>query len=275
MNSLNIKMLEEKARKLRCNIIRMIAEAGSGHPGGALSAVDIITYLYFYRMRIDPKNPTWEDRDRFLLSKGHCCPAQYAALAERGYFPEEVLWTLRDIGSILQGHPDMKKTPGIDMTTGSLGQGLSVAVGMALGGRLSHKNFRVYIMLGDGEIQSGQVWEAAMAAANYNLDNLIAIIDNNELQCDGATCSIMNIEPIEDKFRAFGWETTRVNGHRFEDIHRAFENSVSPNGKPKLIVADTVKGKGVSFMEGNHLWHGLPPTEEQACAAIMEIRGQR
>lgn len=270
---MDIKLLEDKAKKLRCNIIRMIKEAGSGHPGGVLSAIDIITYLYFYRMRIDPKNPKWEDRDRFLMSKGHCCPAQYAALAERGFFPEEELWTLRDIGSILQGHPDMKKTPGIDMTSGSLGQGLSCAVGMALGGKLSKKDFRVYIMLGDGEIQSGQIWEAAMAAGNYRLDNLIAVVDNNELQCDGATCDIMDVEPIEDKFKAFGWETLRINGHKFEKIHEAFESFMAMNGKPKVIVADTIKGKGVSFMEGNHKWHGLPPTEEEACAAIDEIGG--
>ena len=266
--------LEEKARKLRCNIIKMITAAGSGHPGGSLSAVDIITYLYFYWMRIVPENPKWEDRDRFILSKGHCCPALYAALAEKGYFPEDELWTLRDIGSILQGHPDMRKTPGVDMTSGSLGQGLSCAVGMALGGKLSGKDFKVYVMLGDGEIQSGQIWEAAMAANNYSLDNLTAIIDNNRLQCDGRTSSIMKVEPIAPRWQAFGWDVAVADGHSFEDIHQTFISCNAQNGKPKMIIANTVKGRGVSFMEDNHKWHGLPLDEAQADAAIREIRGE-
>ncbi|MDO8685233.1 MAG: transketolase [Clostridiales bacterium] len=268
-----MELLKEKTKKIRCNIIKMITVAGSGHPGGSLSAVDIVTYLYFHRMNVDPMNPKWEDRDRFVLSKGHCCPVLYAALAEKGFLPEEELWTLRDIGSILQGHPDMRKTPGIDMTTGSLGQGLSCAVGMALGAKLRKKEYTVYAMIGDGEMQSGQIWEAAMAAGNYHLDNLTVIIDNNRLQCDGITAQIMEVEPIAQKWNAFGWETFEINGHSFEEIHEAFRKSSLREGKPSVIIADTIKGRGVSFMEGNHAWHGLPPTEEQACAAILEIRG--
>ena len=270
----NIELLEAKAKKLRCNVISMITAAGSGHPGGALSSMDLITYLYFYKMRIDPENPKWEDRDRFIFSKGHCCPAMYAALAEKGFFPEDALWTLRDLGSILQGHPDMRKTPGVDMTSGSLGQGLSCAVGMALGGKLGKRGFDVYALIGDGEMQSGQVWEAAMAAGGYELDNLTVIIDNNKLQCDGATCNIMKIEPVKDKWSAFGWEVCEIDGHSFREIDKAFDIFTPGNGKPKALIANTIKGKGVSFMENNHLWHGLPPTEEQAYAAIKEIRGE-
>lgn len=268
---LDTKFLEEKARKLRCNIIRMIARAGSGHPGGSLSAIDIFTYLYFLRMRIDPSNPTWPDRDRFILSKGHCSPALYAVLSERGYFPEEQLWTLREIGSILQGHPDMCKTPGVDMTTGSLGQGLSCGVGMALGGRLDHKNFRVYVMVSDGELQSGQVWEAAMAASQFQLDHLIVIVDNNLLQSDGVTRMIVNIEPAEKRWSSFGWEVWRIDGHRFAEIHAAFENCQTLLGKPHVIIAGTVKGKGVSFMENSVKWHSGPPSHEEEQSALSEL----
>lgn len=270
-NSEEAARLRSIARELRCDIIRMITEAGSGHPGGSLSAIDIVTYLYFHRMRVDPADPGCPDRDRFVLSKGHCSPAPYAALARRGYFPREVLWTLRDIGSPLQGHPDMRKTPGIDMTTGSLGQGFACATGIALGGRHQGKDFRVYALLGDGEIQEGVIWEAAMAAAHYRLDNLVAFVDNNKLQTDGATAGIMGIEPVEEKFRAFGWEARRIDGHDFEQIHRACEWAMERGGKPHAIVADTVKGKGIREMEGDHHWHGLPPTKEQAERFLREL----
>ncbi len=273
-NSESAARLGGLARELRCDIIRMITEAGSGHPGGSLSAIDIITYLYFHRLRVDPADPAWEDRDRFVLSKGHCSPAPYVALARRGYFPREVLWTLRDIGSPLQGHPDMRKTPGIDMTTGSLGQGFSCATGLALGGRFQGREFRVYCMLGDGELQEGVVWEAAMAAAHYRLDNLIAVVDNNKLQTDGATAEIIGIEPLEEKFRAFGWEARRIDGHDFDAIHQAFEWAQERAGKPHAIVADTVKGKGIREMEGDHHWHGLPPTREQAERFLKELGGE-
>jgi len=249
----------------------MITKAGSGHPGGSLSSVEIITYLYFYRMRVRADAPRWEDRDRFVLSKGHGCPTLYAALAHKGYFPRDVLWTLRDSQSILQGHPDMTKTPGIDMTTGSLGQGLSCALGIALGGKLQKRGYRVYALLGDGEVQSGQIWEAAMAAAHYHLDNLITLIDYNKLQLDGPVATIMNIEPLLDKWKAFGWDALEIDGHDFHEIHAAFEKCMMMEGKPHLIVAHTVKGKGVSQMEGKVDWHGLPPTREQAEVFIAEI----
>lgn len=265
--------LIEKAKKIRVNILKMISIAGSGHPGGSLSIVEILVYLYFYRMKVDPSHPKSPERDRFILSKGHCCPAWYAVLAEKGFFNESVLWTLRDIESILQGHPDMKKTPGVDMTSGSLGQGLSCGVGMAIGSKLSKKNFFVYVLVGDGELQSGQIWEAVLCAAKYNLNNLIVIVDNNKFQTDGKTSDIMPIEPIEDKFKSFKWFVTRINGHSFHEIHNAFEMIDKITSKPKVIIADTIKGKGVSFMENNHLWHGLAPNEEETKKAISEIIG--
>lgn len=255
-----IAFLTATAARLRKNIIRMILQAGSGHPGGSLSAIDIITYLYFHHMRIDPAHPGWPDRDRFILSKGHCAPALYAALAARGYFPEELLWTLRDIGSLLQGHPDMRKTPGVDITTGSLGQGFACAAGIALGGRILHKDFRVFVMVGDGEIQEGVIWEAAMAAAHYGLDNLVAIVDNNRLQTDGRTSEIMAVEPIEQKWTAFGWDARRINGHDFEQIDDAFQQARTCRGRPQVIVADTVKGKGIPAIEDDPAWHSLPAT---------------
>lgn len=265
--------LERIAVRLRVNIIRMLGESGSGHPGGSLSAIDIVTYLYFHRMRIDPARPKWEDRDRFVLSKGHCSPAAYVALAARGYFPEEVLWTLRDIDSPLQGHPDMKKTIGIDMTTGSLGQGFSCATGIALGGKVLKKDFHVYVMLGDGEIQEGVVWEAASAASHYKLDNLIAFVDYNKLQTDGRTNDIMGIEPIEDRWRAFGWEVARIDGHDFRQIHAASEWAQERAAKPHVIVADTLKGKGIREMEGNVACHALgqPLTREQVAAYVAQL----
>ncbi len=268
---LNIEALEATARRLRRNTIRMITVAGSGHPGGSLSAIEVITYLYFHRMRLDPRNPRWEQRDRFILSKGHCAPALYAALAGRGYFPESELWTLRDIGSILQGHPDMGKTPGVDMTTGSLGQGLSCGLGMALAGKLDRRDYRVYVMLGDGEVQSGQVWEAAMAAAHYRLDNLVAIVDDNRLQCDGSTGDVMGIRPLAEKWRAFGWRVQSINGHEFPEIHGAFEECLSLSGKPAAILSNPVKGKGVSFMEGEVGWHAGAPSAEMAEKALAQL----
>jgi transketolase len=259
---------------MRRNIIRMIAAAGSGHAGGSLSAIDIITYLYFARMHIDPQNPAWPDRDRFILSKGHCSPAVYAVLAARGYFPEDELWTLRDIGSILQGHPDMRKTPGVDMTTGSLGQGLSCGLGMAIAGRLQRRHFRVYVMVSDGELQSGQVWEAAMAASHFHLDHLTVIVDNNRLQSDAATRTIMNVEPVEARWRAFGWAVQHIDGHNFAQIHQAFENCQLLRSIPQVIIADTVKGKGVSFMENSVKWHSGAPSLAETQLALRELDGE-
>ena len=268
-----VESLQATAKKLRANIVRMIALAGSGHNGGSLSAIDVITYLYFHRMRIDPKQPRWADRDRFVMSKGHCCPALYVALAERGYFPEEWLWTLRDIDSKLQGHPDMNKTPGVDMSTGSLGQGISAAAGIAMGLKLDAKDCAVYCMVGDGELQEGQVWEAAMSAAHYKLDNLVVYVDNNKMETDGLTSQIMNVEPIAAKFRAFGFNAHDVNGHDFVQIHEATTRSLDRNGRPSVIVCDTIKGKGVSFMEGNSHWHAGPTSPEQTEDALRQIMG--
>lgn len=268
---LNIAKLRSIARKLRANIVRMIALAGSGHNGGSLSAIDLITYLYFHQMRVDQASPRWPDRDRFVLSKGHCCPALYAALAERGFFPEEMLWTLRDVDSKLQGHPDMTKTPGVDITTGSLGHGISSAVGIALGGKLDGKDYKVYCMVGDGELQEGQVWEAAMAAAHHRLDNLIVIVDNNKFETDGATKSIINVEPVGARFEAFGWNTFEIDGHDFQQIHRAIQEAADSKDKPSVIVAETIKGKGVSFMEGNHQWHAGPTSPQQTEQALREL----
>lgn len=263
--------LAETAKQLRRDIISMLAEAGSGHPGGSLSIADIITYLYFEEMRVDPQNPAWPDRDRFVLSKGHGAPALYAALAAKGFFPREELLRVRKINAPLQGHPDMKKVPGVDMSTGSLGQGISAAVGMGLAGKLDKKDFRVFAILGDGEVEEGQVWEAAMAAAHYKLDNLIAFLDHNGLQIDGPVTEVMSPEPLEDKFRAFGWHVERINGHSFTEIAAAVESAKQVCGKPKMIIADTVKGKGVSFMENQLGWHGNAPSREQAEQALAEL----
>lgn len=268
-----IEKLERTARKLREQIIRMIESAGSGHCGGSLSAIDLLTYLYFCELRVRPEQPSWPERDRFLLSKGHCAPALYAVLAGRGFFPEETLWTLRDINSALQGHPDFKKTPGVDMTTGSLGQGFSCAVGMALAGQVDRQEYRVYVMLGDSELQTGMLWEAAMLARHHHLDRLIAIVDDNKLQSDGVTKSIVDVEPIAEKWSGFGWEVRQIDGHDFSQIHTAFSESKAANGRPKVIVADTIKGKGVSFMEGIVHWHSGAPTTEQTQAALRELAG--
>ncbi len=273
MKKFDINELKTMAQKIREDIVTMINKAGSGHPGGSLSSVELLTYLYFYRMNHDPKNPDKPDRDRFILSKGHCGPAQYAALAEAGYFDREILWTLRDIDSILQGHPDMNKTPGIEMTTGSLGQGISHGVGMALAAKRNKQDYKVYVLLGDGEIQEGQVWEAAMCATHYKLDNLIAIVDDNGLQCDGCTEKIMNVRPIDKRFQAFGFDIAKVDAADFEGIHRVLEGFDYNNFKPKCVVLDSIKGKGVSFMENRAEWHGGALGDRQLQEALDDIRG--
>jgi len=263
------EQLAAKARQIRRNIIRMTAEAQSGHPGGSLSAVEILTALYFREMRVDPGNPAWPERDRFVLSKGHAAPVLFATLSERGFFPREELLTFRKINSRLQGHPDMKKAPGVDMSTGSLGQGISTAIGMALAGKLDQKDYRVYVLLGDGESQEGQVWEAAMAAGHYKLDNLTVFLDNNGLQIDGPCETVMSVEPLGEKFRAFGWHV--LDGHSFPQIFDALAQARQTKGRPTMIVAHTVKGKGVSFMENQVGWHGTPPSREQAEQALAEL----
>ena len=267
-----IKELKEMAKIIRRDIVEMIGEAKSGHPGGSLSAADIVTYLYFSEMNIDPLEPKWKDRDRFVLSKGHAAPVLYAALAHRGFFPKESLYTLRKFGSNLQGHPDMNKVPGVDMSTGSLGTGISAAVGMALAGKLDKANYRVFALLGDGELQEGQVWEAAMAAAHYKLDNLIAFVDNNGLQIDGNVEDVMSPAPIGAKFEAFGWFVQEIDGHDFNAIAEALNKAKEQKGHPSIIVAHTVKGKGVSFMENQASWHGSAPSAEQVAIAKEELK---
>ncbi|WP_073089498.1 transketolase [Thermosyntropha lipolytica] len=271
MNAEVIRNLEAKARVLRGHILRMLTQAGSGHTGGSLSAADIVACLYFWEMNIDPQNPRDPNRDRFVLSKGHAAPVLYAALAEKGFFPQEMLSTLRKLGSPLQGHPDMKKLPGVEASTGSLGQGISWAVGMALGGKLDNRDYRVYALLGDGELQEGMVWEAFMAAAHYKLDNLVAIIDHNGLQIDGRISEVMSPEPVGDKLNAFGWEVISIDGHNIEEILKALEEARKVKGKPTAIVAETVKGKGVSFMENRVEWHGVAPKEEELKRALSEL----
>lgn len=263
--------LKSKANKIRKDIVRMITEAKSGHPGGSLSAVDVVTALYFKVMRHKPENPKWEDRDRFILSKGHAAPLLYAVLAESGYFEVKELLTLRKLGSRLQGHPDMKRLPGIEISTGSLGHGLSVGNGMAIAGKLNKKGYRVYVLLGDGECQEGQVWEAAMTASHYKLDNVTAILDYNGLQIDGPVKDVMNINPISNKWRAFGWYVIEINGHDFKEIFDSFEMVKKLKGKPGIIIAHTTKGKGVSFMENVVDFHGKAPTKEQTVQALKEL----
>ncbi len=266
--------LEIFAAKIRIGIIEGVYSANSGHPGGSLSAADVFAYLYGKEMRYDPKNPQWEDRDRFVLSKGHCAPGLYAALALKGFFPVEDLKTLRHIGSHLQGHPSMRMTPGIDMSTGSLGQGISVAAGMANAAKYLKKDINVYSVLGDGEIQEGQVWEAFMYAANYKLDNLCAIIDFNGLQIDGRVQDVMNPEPIDEKLKAFGFEVVVIDGNDFDEIEEAFEKFHKTEGKPFAIIMKTVKGKGVSYMENQVGWHGKAPNAEQYAAAMEELNAR-
>jgi transketolase len=265
---LTIAELEEKARNLRVAIVRALHKSQSGHTGGSLSAIDMVTALYFSKMRHDPANPAWEERDRFVLSKGHAAPAQYVALAEAGYFPREDLMMLRRLGSHLQGHPDSKSTPGIEVCTGSLGQGLSMANGMALALRLDGRENRVYALLGDGELQEGQVWEAAMAAAHYKLDNLCALVDANALQIDGEVAKVMNVAPIAAKFRAFGWHALEIDGHDMAAILAALDHAETVKGEPTVIVAKTVKGKGVSFFENKASYHGVPPSDEELPRAL-------
>ena len=266
--------LQKIANEVRKDIVTALHSAKAGHPGGSLSAADVFTYLYFEEMNIDPKDPKKADRDRFVLSKGHTAPGYYSALAERGFFPKEDLKTLRHLGSYLQGHPDMKHIPGVDMSSGSLGQGISAAVGMALSAKLSNESYRVYTLLGDGEIQEGQVWEAAMCAGFYKADNLIAFVDNNNLQLDGSLEEVMSPYPIGDKFKAFGWNVIEIDGHDVEQIADAVELASVVTGKPTVIVAHTIKGKGVSLFENNVDFHGGQPKPEQwpACFAELDAR---
>lgn len=268
MNKENLISISKNVRK---NIIEMLCESKSGHPGGSLSCADILTYLYYEKMNIDVNNPKWEQRDRFVLSKGHAAPALYSVLAEKGFFPKEELKTLRKTGGLLQGHPDSKHVPGVDVSTGSLGQGISNAVGMALGLKAQNNNARVYAVLGDGELQEGLVWEASMAAAHYKLDNLVAIVDFNGLQIDGKNEEVMGISPLDEKFRGFGFNVIECDGHDYEELDKAFKNAEETKGKPTVIIAKTVKGKGVSFMENQAGWHGQAPNKEQTEQAITEI----
>ena len=267
----NINELEGIARKLRRHVISMISAAGSGHPGGSLSAADIVSALYFDIMKHDPANAHWPDRDRFILSKGHAAPVLYAALAECGYFPLDWLTTLRKTGACLQGHTDSTLTPGVDVSAGSLGQGLSIGIGMALAARLDNKDYRTYVLLGDGECDEGQVWEAAMFAPNYKLDNLTAIVDFNTLQLDGFTRDIMNLEPFMAKWAAFKWEVIEINGHDMQQIIDAIQQAKEVKGRPTVIVAHTIKGKGVSFMENNVEWHGKAPNKSETEIALREL----
>lgn len=271
MDTAKKKELEVLALKARMGIIEGVYQAKSGHPGGSLSVVDTLTYIYFNEINVDPKNPKWEDRDRFVLSKGHCAPALYSVLALRGFFPMDEIKSLRKVGAMLQGHPDMKGTPGIDMSTGSLGQGISAACGMAISAKLSKKDYRVYAVLGDGEIQEGMVWEAAMLAAHYKLDNLVAVIDNNGLQIDGRITEVCSPEPIPDKFLAFGWHVIQIDGHNLDEIEKAFEEAKNIKGKPVAIIQKSFKGKGVSYMHDNVAWHGAAPNKEQYDIAMKEL----
>ncbi len=268
---MDIKELTKKAVEVRKGIIEAVYWAQSGHPGGSLSVADILTVLYFNEMNIDEKNPNWEDRDRLVLSKGHCSPALYSCLANRGYFPIEDLKTFRKIDSYLQGHPDKNKVPGVDMTTGSLGQGLSAANGMAIAAKMDNKDYRVYCILGDGEIEEGQIWEAAMTSNKYKLDNLCVIVDNNNLQIDGTIEEVMSSYPIDEKFRSFGFEIIKIDGHDIEEITKAFEVAKNIKGKPTCIIAKTVKGKGISYMENQVGWHGKAPNEEQYKEAMVSL----
>lgn len=268
-----IAELRTHANTIRYDVINMLTKAGSGHPGGSLSCADIVAALYFHVMRHDPERPDWPDRDRFLMSKGHCAPAWYAVLARSGYFPVAWLDTLRQLNSALQGHPDMLKTPGVEMSSGSLGQGLSVANGMAFALRMDRRDSRVYVLLGDGEIQEGQIWEAAMTAAHHKLDNICAIVDNNGLQIDGRIDEIKSLGSIAAKWESFGWNVIEIDGHDIEQIVEAFDKARESKGRPTMLLAHTVKGKGVSFMENVVDYHGVAPTEEECANAMDEIKG--
>ncbi len=272
---MNKQELMDTAKIIRKDIVSMLTESASGHPGGSLSATDIVTTLFFNEMNIDPKNHKMENRDRFVLSKGHAAPVLYSALARRGFFNPDELKTLRKFGSNLQGHPNMNDLPGIDMSTGSLGQGISAAVGMALAGKVDNKDYRVYALLGDGELEEGQVWEAAMSGAHYKLDNLTIFIDFNGLQIDGDITKVMNPSPIDKKFEAFGWNVLVIDGHNYDEILEAIEKAKNHKGQPTAIVCKTVKGKGVSFMENEASWHGTAPSREQCEKALEEIGGDK
>lgn len=271
----DVNKLQEYANKVRQGIIEAIYNAKSGHPGGSLSIADILTVLYFNQMHIDEKNPKAEGRDRLVLSKGHTAPALYSVLALRGFFEIEEVKSLRKIESRLQGHPDMKNIPGVDATTGSLGQGLSIANGMAMASKLNSEGVRVYCICGDGEIEEGQIWEAAMTSAHYKLDNLCIVIDNNNLQIDGKVKDVMNVYPIDEKFKSFGFETINVDGHNIEELIKAFEQAKKVKGKPTAIIANTIKGKGVSFMENIASWHGKAPNHEEYLLAMKELGGAK
>ena len=270
----DVNELRKMAVNIRKGIIEEVYSGQSGHPGGSLSIADILTVLYFNQLNIDEKNPKWEDRDRFVLSKGHCSPALYATLANRGFFDVEELKSFRNINGKLQGHPDMKNIPGVDMTTGSLGQGLSAAVGMAIAGKMDNKNYRVYCVLGDGEIEEGQIWEAEMSANKYKLDNLCVIVDNNNLQIDGTIKEVMSPYPIDEKFRSFGFEIIKIDGHNIQEIIDAFDVAKNVKEKPVCIIAKTIKGKGISYMENQIGWHGKAPNEEQYKIALEELNGE-
>lgn len=273
MNTNNYAELAEKARKIRINALKAIHAAKSGHPGGSLSSADILATLYFGELNIDPKNPKMADRDKFVLSKGHAVPALYAALGERGFYEVNEMMTLRQVGSKFQGHPNMRKVPGIEMSTGSLGQGFSAAVGMAVAGKIDKNPGRVYVLTGDGELQEGIVWEAAMQASHRKLDNLVAIVDLNGLQIDGKVSDVKCVCPVDEKFRSFGWNVISVDGHNFEELTTAFSEAKSSKGVPTAIIAHTHKGKGVSFMEDNAGWHGKAPSDEELATAIEELGG--
>ena len=271
VSSLSVKQMEAVAKRLRRHIISMTGKAGSGHPGGSLSAVEIVTALYFKVLRHKPQDPCWADRDRFILSKGHAAPLLYATLAECGYFPVDELATLRQLDSRLQGHTDRVATPGVEMSAGALGQGLSFAIGVALAGRLNSQNYRVYVLLGDGECDEGQIWEAAMAAAHFKLDNLVAIVDNNGQQIDGWNRDVMSLDPFNKKWQAFGWHVIEVNGHHLTQLIEAFDQAKLVKGKPTVLIAHTIKGKGVSFMENNPDFHGKAPNAEEVEIALKEL----
>jgi transketolase len=272
MNEAKIQELKKLATEVRLGILEGVHAAASGHPGGSLSIADILTYLYFEEMNVDPKNPKWDDRDRFVLSKGHCAPALYTVLALKGYFPREEIANLRQIDSFLQGHPDMKGTPGVDMSTGSLGMGISTACGMALAAKIKGKDYRTYTIVGDGESQEGQVWEAAMFAAHYNLDNFCLIVDWNNLQIDGKITDVMDPTPHDKKLEAFGFHVISINAHDFNEIEAALNEAKTVKGKPTAIIAKSVKGKGVSFMEDQASWHGSAPNDEQYAQAVAELK---
>jgi transketolase len=271
LNPDQLMELKERSRQMRGHIIKMLAAAKSGHPGGSLSAVELLAYLYFHKMKIDPQNPKLASRDRFVLSKGHAAPVLYAALAERGYFPKDQVINLRKFGSMLQGHPDMRKTPGVDVSTGSLGQGLSISNGIALAGKLDQSLYRVYVLMGDGETEEGQVWEALMTSAHYKLDNLTAFIDYNHMQIDGCIEEVKSLNNLSQRFNSFGWHVMEIDGHDFEAIDKAVEEAEHMKGKPTVILLRTCKGKGCSFMENRVEWHGTAPKPEEAEKALIEL----